>query len=252
MNKLKLIFALFFLIGNFVNAQVCTPDENITDLLVPSSNDDLAVAKVGVVYEQTFYFKIPADTTISNSFEAEINYLNILSIDSLPDGFTYGCSTVDCKFLGNTFGCMVINGTPDETFSGDSIRIILNANINWTGVSPPFNGTNGDFPVTENFAIYVEPADTLNSTSEINQNKLFTVFPNPTNNIINLEIETEEVGELQITINNISGQVVYNETILNYNGTYTNKLTKDELGLGIFFVQVTINLKKETVKLIIN
>ena len=268
MNKLIILFTFLLITSNIVKAQVCTPDENITSVVVPSTSEELTQAQVGVAYEQTFYFRIPEDTVLTVSgfeMDTEINYLQITSIDNLPEGFTYECSTVDCKFDGNTFGCMSVTGTPDETYSGDSVRLTLNLNINGTGILPFIGPFNGDIPVVRNFAIYVEPADTSNNTdttanntdsvnfvNKIQQQELFTIFPNPSNNLVNIEIETEEVGALQIIITNLTGQVVYHETILNYNGIYNQQVTKSNLGTGIFFVQVTINGKQETTKLVIN
>jgi hypothetical protein len=250
MNKLLLLISSLFIFNINTNAQVCIPDETISDLIVPSSSDDLVQAQVGVAYEQTFYFKVPSDTIISG-YSASVNYLAITNIDNLPDGFTYSCSTPDCSFDGDSYGCLVITGTPDESFSNDSIRITVNGNINGTGVIPIIGIFSGDVPVTRDFAIYVAPADASNSSNEVVENSFINIFPNPSSDIVNININANQSGDIQIKVINILGQTIFNVTNPSSNGLYKQQITKDILGSGIFFVSVKINGQEQVQKLII-
>ena len=78
------------------------------------------------------------------------------------------------------------------------------------------------------------------NTSQSNLDVLsFDVFPNPTNNIINLEWEGEVFQNGTVTVVSAFGSIVYNEKIQNKLLT----IPTEKLSPGVYFVQVSINGK---------
>lgn len=229
-------------------AQVCTPDVNRTDLVYPINSADVAPAIVNTPYEQVFYFKIPQDTVVSsngNDIDGIINSMTLLNVENVPNGMTYQCSSTNCVFPGNSYGCMVISGTPTQQ---GNFNIVLKTRTNVTGF---FNG----FPVTttnidEDFPMTIVVSSAVSSSSVSVKNKV-SVYPNPTSNQARLDISSPKGGVAEISVVNLVGQRVYNSKVDNFNGAYSHILNKSTLGSGLFFVYVNINGKETVSKLII-
>jgi len=75
--------------------------------------------------------------------------------------------------------------------------------------------------------IYNGTTTNINS-SVLNQSSLITIYPNPTSNILNIEVKEQT----QISIINMLGEVVKSETINN-----VSKLDVSHLNAGVYFIQ---------------
>lgn len=79
-------------------------------------------------------------------------------------------------------------------------------------------------------------------------NSFYSVFPNPTQNTLNINFNNESLSNLKIEIVNTTGQIVYNTTIHDR----TNEITLDieTLDSGIYFLVVYNHEKKHIQKLV--
>ncbi len=103
-----------------------------------------------------------------------------------------------------------------------------------------------------NFDICLQDSNPLsNNQLEELLNKSLHVYPNPTNNIVNIEIENNIDFEGSINFYNSLGQSIGQSEIIN---NTNNKITLyfSEYGAGLYFAEITINGKKIIKKIVLN
>jgi hypothetical protein len=80
---------------------------------------------------------------------------------------------------------------------------------------------------------------------------MVSVFPNPTSGIISLNVKSEKThSNNQLTIYNVVGKAVLKKNIENISGDFTDKLDISEFPDGMYFVEMLLDGKKSTIKLI--
>ena len=102
-------------------------------------------------------------------------------------------------------------------------------------VNPLFTAYGGDIQFTTNNTTGIQ---------SVNGSENFSIFPNPAND--NLYILSNAKGNVEITIININGQVVYKET---KEGTTMMTLNVSNLNSGIYSVQIKSDIEVKTSKI---
>ncbi|MBL4654206.1 MAG: T9SS type A sorting domain-containing protein, partial [Bacteroidia bacterium] len=104
----------------------------------------------------------------------------------------------------------------------------------------------GDYPYTTVLKIGLDPF------VAIEENKLetnsVTVFPNPANEIINIEYGVDKSGLVKIEIYNLTGKKI--AQLLSENktpGNYNKKFTLQDLSSGLYFLKIAVN-ESSTIK----
>ena len=110
---MKHIALLSFSLWHFFMAfaQPCIPN---TDTIPGIEPDTLAVAFVGVPYNEAIYYYMPEDTFVLFGTSLVHLYIDSLTIDSvhgLPPGFTYACNNSWCSVPG---GAMAVLPFPER------------------------------------------------------------------------------------------------------------------------------------------
>ena len=138
---------------------------------------------------------------------------------------------------GEKFDSDIINYTPFDipilyldTTAGDSIEVYI-------------TGGNSDLQIPGN--VMTIDALELNylASTELSENKLsnLSVFPNPTNNIINIELENYN-GEINLEFYDLSGKLL--------KSTISKNLDIEEYSSGIYLLKVAYDNKFQKVKII--
>jgi len=82
-------------------------------------------------------------------------------------------------------------------------------------------------------------------------NTLISVFPNPTNGNFTINVKSENANSNnQLTIYNLVGKVILKKNLENTSGNFTDKVDLSTYPNGMYFVEVLIDGKKTTSKLI--
>ena len=89
-------------------------------------------------------------------------------------------------------------------------------------------------------------------TSIFDANTLdFKVYPNPSNNIFNIELNTISQESIKIKVMNTIGDIIYSNELVNYKGEYNSKIDLTQQAKGIYFLDVMTNQEIIKVKLIL-
>jgi hypothetical protein len=85
---------------------------------------------------------------------------------------------------------------------------------------------------------------------ELSSNTTFTVFPNPSNGIFNINLDAKSTEVVNLTVNNIVGQTVLTKRVT-ASGKTTETISLANFDKGIYFLTIDNNNEKQTVKLIV-
>jgi len=77
-----------------------------------------------------------------------------------------------------------------------------------------------------------------------------SIYPNPANTFVNLQIELKEKEDFVINIYNCFGEKVFEETERNITGNFTKQINVSNLDAGIYIVNISINGKLYNKKII--
>ena len=89
-------------------------------------------------------------------------------------------------------------------------------------------------------------------TSIFDANTLdFKVYPNPSNNIFNIELNTISQESIKIKIMNTIGDIIYSNELVNYKGEYNSKIDLTQQAKGIYLLDIMTNQEIIKVKLIL-
>jgi len=122
-------------------------------------------------------------------------------------------------------------------------------NGNWDTSEFPFGGPNRVYTTT----FYNMLDDIYNdgvSTVGVDVNELkasIKVYPNPTKDVVNLEINNTRALDLDISLTNIQGQEVYRNTVKSA-VTHKEVIDLSEFGQGLYFLRVNDKVTKLVVK----
>lgn len=76
-----------------------------------------------------------------------------------------------------------------------------------------------------------------------------STYPNPTHNVLNIDLKNAQTGTYQLTAYNIAGQVVANEEI-NVNGSATTQLSTSTWKAGLYIIRLSKDGAQQSVKVL--
>ena len=87
--------------------------------------------------------------------------------------------------------------------------------------------------------------------SSISGSKEILVFPNPANEVLNIQTNNTELKELTFWIMNMQGQVVYNNKIGRISGNYNQQIDISSFSGGIYYIKIIMDEESSILKLIL-
>lgn len=151
---------------------------------------------------------------------------------SSANGFYYAKSTTIDSLTG------VITSTPDTI---GVYNYVLEVEEYRNSIF--IGSTMFEFVVDINYVV------SINELQEIN---LLTLYPNPTNNEVNLSIDLISNTDIKVQVYNSLGQLIHNDKFENQTGTFKHTLTLNNFSDGIYSINISINDKLISKKIIKN
>ncbi len=152
-------------------------------------------------------------------------------------------------------------GSPSGgTYSGNGVLPIINL------FSPGFVGLLGFGPPSVIYTItdslgcknsvtqYVNIDTTCGKTTGINENELSqgtTIYPNPTNGLVNIVIKNVSFNQILISVVDVLGNEVFNANDKNSNTNYVKQINLESLANGIYYIKLSAGADSTIRKLII-
>ena len=89
------------------------------------------------------------------------------------------------------------------------------------------------------------------SIKEIENINDLSIYPNPASDKLNIKFNTSTADNFDIVIYNVTGQVVYKETLNNFLGSYYNELNINDFAQGVYLMQIKSSKGATTRKVVI-
>ena len=227
--KTYILIAFLLTMGITKAFSQCTPIPFTgNELTNPDTVQGIAPAAETQAYTQIIHMRIPADT-IYNGAVIPIDSVGITDINGLPTGFTWLTNEDNNHWPGDTFGCIIFQGTPDIGDAG-SYSIAIDVSIYALGTSMPYT-MNYNFEILDNS--FVGFTISKNDKFILNQNQ-----PNPFDNSTLISYNMPTNANVVFTVYNIIGNVVYHNNYSSSIGKNTIKFEKSDLSEGIYIYEL--------------
>ncbi len=263
---MKLIYTFFLslaAVALFAQAP-CQPDPMYADTIgvFPApfdaeANPDGGITEAACIGEP-YEFVLTAvigDTLSLSGVPVVLDSLVIVSVDGLPAGLDFGCSTDNCVVTtADTAACLVISGTPDETNEAGVYPLVLNAIIYSGFVELELTFPNpliapGTYDLTLNAMGECEPSNVFNSSQA---GFGFGFAPNPVMDFGELTIEVPQAGEYEYVIYNLLGRAVQRQQLRLQAGVNRQLVDVQNLPKGIYLHSMQYDNERVTKRLIVH
>ncbi|MBK6985784.1 MAG: T9SS type A sorting domain-containing protein [Bacteroidetes bacterium] len=149
-------------------------------------------------------------------------------------------------FITDTISWTEIQGC-FTALGGEQYITIGNFNSN-ANTDTLFVGSVNQTPSTFKYAYYYIDDVTLIDQStvgfnELDKGKSFDIYPNPTNSILNIESNNQQLQNATIEMKNTLGQIVYFDV-------YAHQIHISDLPSGIYFITINNKETKRTIKFV--
>jgi hypothetical protein len=262
LSTMKKLVGFFLIVSCFSNFNFaysqCNPDFIYSLLGIPGiwpdANIGIDDAEVNKSYDQTLTVIVPQDTTvdiadfgfpISLLVPVNINSFVVTSISGLPSSFNFECGSANCTYNTGETGCLIIEGTADQSMSNTSytltVSLLISIDLNDYGLgdqSFPYDMTGYELYVRPSTSFITEVVDnTLDITSIVDNAISFNVPEN---------------GSYILELYDILGKEIYSKNIEANKGKNCITITSLSATSGIGFYSIFNDTHRTSEKSLIN
>jgi hypothetical protein len=250
--KRILLVAITFFAAASVNAQTCTPGADFADSVYgvwPDTTTNFPPGEIGVAYSTDLNFKVPTEVTpeVAGTDPTAIPFIGspiqdftVTGVTGLPSGFDYGCNVPYCIYAGGSNGCANLYGTGTTT---GTYPLVINIEATILIVITGIGQQSIVYPTS--FTGYKLVLGTAGVVEELIQP--FSVHPNPASTKITLNGLSENLNITSIVLTNMEGKVI---RTVQPGAAKSMDIDVSAFGNGIYFVNITHDLGKETIKFV--
>ena len=214
-----------FSCGNNTNGQLCDGTNTASNVIIPATSNGAQFRYIAVSAGQTHSMAIKDDFTL----------------------WTSGLNNVGQLGLGNFLNVNALNqvGTGTNWFAISagfvhSEALETTSNLWSTGRNLEGQLGIGNFNFSYNLLQNVAcPTIVLETVDHVSDTKKATLYPNPTNDIVNIDFTLENSSTVSIRLTNLQGQVINQIKMDGISGLQTATLDISNQSSGIYFITVT-------------
>lgn len=231
----KITFFLFTTSASLQLSAQCTPDNNMPKgSIFPES---IKIGYKDLAYSDVIYFRAPLDTN-SILGKVRVDSMEITGVKGLPSEFTYTCFTSNCRFKGGESSCLTLTGSPTKTGVYPLVVYVRTYASIKGFIAIPLPAQNDS---NSRYTLYVYGNVGYLENSLENS---ISVFPNPTNDLLN--IATSSTQKITAQLFDINGKL-HIEQVFDANATMSLKA----LSKGIYILKLNNNTQHFTRKIVV-
>ncbi len=232
MNKLILLTVALIIFSTANVFSQCTPvpfpGPSLTN---PDTTAGLSIAAETQAYSQVIQIRIPADTNF-NGAVIPIDSAGIVSVTGAPASISWVTNSANNYWPGDTFGCVIIQGTPTIGEAGN-YDVVIEISVSALGTAMPYT-------LHYNFQVL----DASFAGIDLNKSQSFQVFqnqPNPFTNVSVIDYFIPKSGIIELNIYDILGKKVLSKTVESYTGKNSFLVEKEGMKEGVYIYEIIYN-----------
>jgi hypothetical protein len=222
---------LIFLGFNLPVFSQCTPVQFSGSLTFPDTAVGLPYAAETQLYSEVIHLRIPEDT-LYMGFVVPIDSAGILSITGMPSSISWVSNSETGFWPGNSYGCVVVQGTPVVGDAGNYLLSII-VSVNALGTALPYTMTY-DFKVL----------DAAFAGLELSQNNGLQVFqnqPNPFSYTSQIQYFSPKAANIDFQVFDLVGKCVQTSQYRAEVGSNKIDFSRMDLPSGIYFYELKLD-----------
>ena len=241
----------------------CDIDPSNTELLAypdgtTTENDTAWLPTIqDLGYSAVFHLNVP-DTITYGGTDVVVEHIQILDVTNIPAGLDYVCNNGDCKFLGNTQGCVEIYGDLDvNAFAPGStaeLDIAFEAEITFGGFPQTLNDEQVEQAIAEsgggNPVIMMKASESF-SIEDLYLDAEPILFPNPATHQAVLALSTTKATDLTIQIVDVQGRMLQTVAVSTAVGRQHIELNTQAFAAGVYQIIISNNLTQFSTRLVV-
>jgi len=244
MKKTLLFFALLsFLTVGKISAQ-CTPVPFPGPALTnPDASQGIPPAVATFTYNQIINLRIPVDTLIAG-YPLSIDSVGLDSVSGIPAAFTYLTNSANNYWLGGSYGCVIIQGTPGNNDVGTyTLTLYTTVYLGGNAGNTQAQSYDYDFKVLDSSSV---------GFTNVHQDQ-FVVrqnAPNPFDYKTTIRFQSPNSETIHFEVYSVDGKLVRSEDIEAQKGINNIEFIKGDLPAGIYVYQLsneTYNVRKRMI-----
>jgi hypothetical protein len=235
---------------------------NVTS--IGPKRDGTTVLPVGEKYEKAFRLRRNTATSCHNSLVT--GWEKGLSIEgsAAEDNFTGDTAYFKYNVLSN-FSSGTAKVTASAAFYASFFTLDGNdtttslGQINWVNAFPVALETTPDYRLNTGStvatgasfpaAIFTGGFVGMEDNNQILEMNQLSVYPNPSNNYINLNYYKHTNGNVNYMVMDLTGKIIFQENVFHTMGTVTKKISVAELNSGMYLVVLQSENQRQTVRI---
>ena len=193
----------------------------------PDTSETITPAVETQLYSQIINVRIPEDTML-NGLVITIDSAGIQSITGMPASLSWISNSPNNYWPGDTFGCVIIQGTPLVGDAGDytvSVTIAVHA----FGQAMPFT-LDYDVKILDQAFVGI-------NTVTKNEFQVFQNQPNPFKNSTKINYYSPNNADISFKVYDIVGNIVIQKELNASQGKNTINVNKNNLSSGIYIYE---------------
>lgn len=175
---------------------------------------------------------------VGEEIDIEVELYNSGNADAHNVSAILTTTNPNITITDDTEGFPDINAGSSEWTNGDFDFTISNpcttGNVNFS-----LNISSDEGTWTDNFSVFIDCSTV--SVNEIPRKSHILIFPNPTNELLNIKIEGLSNENLEIILSNVLEQQIQKKCLKVSNDSFETKMSVKELSNGIYFIVVKTN-----------
>jgi hypothetical protein len=224
-----------------ISAQCTAVPFSGPSLTNPDTTQGIAIAAETQAYSQVIQVRIPADTNF-NGAVIPIDSAGILSVTGAPSSISWITNSPNNYWPGDTFGCVLVQGTPAIGEAGD-YNIVIVVSVNALGTAMPY---------TLNYSFKI--LDASFAGIDLKKSQAFQVFqnqPNPFSNSSTINYFVPKSGDVEFNVFDILGNKVLSQNKVSTTGKNSIKINKENLAEGVYIYELIYQNKAIRKRMII-
>ena len=242
MKKLLLLLSIITISAFQTVFAQCTPipfaGPSFTN---PDTSEVIPPAVETQFYSQVIHVRIPEDTML-NGLVITIDSAGIQSVTGIPASLSWVSNSPNNYWPGDTFGCVIIQGTPIIGDAGDYIVSVTIA-VHAFGQAMPFT-LDYDVKILDQSFVGVDIAS--KNEFQVLQNQ-----PNPFKNKTSIKYYSPNNANISFRVYDIVGNTVIKKELNASQGKNTINVNKDNLSSGIYIYEFNNGSKSIRKRMII-